>query len=508
MIIYQDWPVRNSQRRYPLADTATAASDAGVLLPETFIVDANIWVPKTVTGLADPLQFVFLSSAMRSDALVSCTFMACPSATAAPTEFVPIASLVLQRPVVAYKNYALIPMLDGVMGWVVFGNFVKETGEAAHFGFASPVQALLASRAARFYDTLPIDHVRAYTGTATARGDVKISTDGPIVSEVKDMLVDGELLPRKMLVLSMEQTEQALSSFAGLCGRRPETGNCLHTPITSIAGVQPDCSGNILITFSPEIIVRYFQNPLYPAFSPSPYMGGICLDTAYSLDDACSKDSQLPDDNGVLPREFTWQRPCDLPLPFYSPLAVQDDFKSMVVTSGFVYIFDSEAYASAGYGDSAEIGPCFNTYNPENTYRSHVAGFGDTPSNSKVGLFVFDTVNTRIIFTVTRQDPDSSEMGSVDIVRYSKVLNEVDSTLYTAPWGDVAVTSVGVVCKPSNVVDFKVNGAVVYTHTFAGSDIYYDPTGKAGIYVGGGEPGVSARPSVKLADYNVADSIL
>jgi len=73
VIINQDWLVRNSQRRYPLDDSATSYFDSGERLPEGFIVDAHIWVPEYAYSISKTLRYVYLASESVSTGIVSLT---------------------------------------------------------------------------------------------------------------------------------------------------------------------------------------------------------------------------------------------------------------------------------------------------------------------------------------------------------------------------------------------------------------------------------------------------
>jgi hypothetical protein len=504
MIVYADWQVRNAQRKYPLDENASAAGDDGVQLPESFLVDVQIWVPKYVYDDLETLRYVYLASAQVSSQLVSLTLLGCTDALGSPNaQFVPLASLALVKPVVPYKNYAVEPLLDGVMGWVAFGHLVAGDGTFSLL-FSQPDQSMLIPRAVRYYDYLPIPSITAEGGFSQISGDVKISGELPIIAEIKPMRLFGETSDRDMLVIGLQQTENTLAEFSGRCGKRPETGNCLKTPITSISGITPDCAGNIQLEFAPEIMIRYFSNPLYPAVDPiNPLRGGMCLDTLYSLDQACNKVQTLPDDAGFLPGEFVWSRPCDLHLPFSVTFTGPGDLKGAQVTAGFHWFDGYDLWLSAGYNPSAEITTCFKTVDTAligNTYREHTVNFGNTPNNAEVGIFVCDLINTRVLLTVIKG-------GAWAVTRWSKALNAADSTLAGGSWGAGDITSLSATMYHTRRLVLKANGGVLLDYTFSDSDIYYDPTGQVGAYVGGssiGDP--TMHPAVQVTSYSVSDS--
>ena len=71
-IIYQDWLVQNSQRKYPVDDGATAVDDSGKELPDSVIIDANIWIPGLFGAVR--ARSVYISSITSTPSLFSITF--------------------------------------------------------------------------------------------------------------------------------------------------------------------------------------------------------------------------------------------------------------------------------------------------------------------------------------------------------------------------------------------------------------------------------------------------
>jgi len=505
MIIQADWQVRNSQRRYPIDEEASATGDDGTVLPEGFLVDASIWAPKYLYDESSPLRYLYVSSAMVSQHLVSLTILGCVEHLGGAEEFIPIASISLPKPIDPYKNYAVEPLLDGVMGWAVFGHYAVN-GEPVSVMLSTPSQGMLAPKAARYYEYLPISGMSTYDGFSEVTGDVRIIAEPPVTAEIKDMRLYGESSDRKMLVLGLEQTQSTLEDFAGLCGKRPETNNCIKQPITSISGVAPDCNGNITITFDSEIIVRYFSNPLYPVPDPIPVRGGMCLDSVFTLDEACQKDRTLPDAAGLLPGEYTWERPCDLEIPLLQIFSDEDSFKEVQLLEGYAYTDGYIVSVTAGMGESAELAPCFATLTLAETatVRTHEVEFTDTPEGAVVGMFAFDMTNTRILLTIER---NSAPAGLWKLVRYSKSLNAIESTIAQGTWGDVEIDSASITARSDRSVLVKVNGVTKATFVFDSDDEYYEPSGKAGIYVGGATAlSFTPKPAVALGQYAVTDA--
>lgn len=512
MITRADWQVRNSQRRYPLDEGSTGTSDTGVVLPEGILVDASIWVPKYLYGGTTPLKFVCVSSIMTSEHLVSLTLLGCTADLGgAPSEFVPIGSISLSKPIDTYRNYPIEPLLDGVMGWVAFGQHAM-SGDPVSLAFSTPAQAMLTPKAARFYEYLPITSMSSYDSTVEILGDVRMIAQAPVTAEIKDMRISGELSDRKMLVIGLEQTENVLAEFAGLCGKRPETGNCLKGPITSIAGVPPSCDGNINITFANEIIVRNFTNPAYPVPDPIQVRGGICLDSVFNLDQACSKVRTLPDENGLLPNERSYVPPCDLEVPLTLTLSDDEAFTKLTITQGYVYMDGDSAVVAGGMDPSAELVTCLTSLvtGEAATVRTHRVDFTSTPEGCLVGMFLFDTTSTRVLFTVERGfAPDGSEAGLWNLVLYDKQLEESQFIAASDVWGDGEITSISVTARSDASITVMVNETEILTYTFDpdGPQLsYYDPNGLAGVYVGGADQTTfDNRPGVSISEYSVTD---
>src|SRR5690606_19426506 len=80
-------------------------------------------------------------------------------------------------------------------------------------------------------------------------------------------------------------TENTLAEYIGPCGARPESGNCDVPGLETIAGVGPDCDGNINISFLNFVTAPY---PCEDGYA------GITLDQNIGLSTVCVQDTLFP----------------------------------------------------------------------------------------------------------------------------------------------------------------------------------------------------------------------
>jgi hypothetical protein len=135
---------------------------------------------------------------------------------------------------------------------------------------------------------------------------------------------------------------------------------------------------------------------------------------------------------------------------------------------------------------------------PVAAYRTHTINFAETPSGAEVGIFAYDTTNTRILLRAQRG-------GEWSVVKWSKALDAVEHTYASGICGDTPILSATVKAYKSGQLVMSA-GSAIATVVFAEGDIYYDPTGKAGGYVGGYHYGdIGFKPAVGVSSYTVGD---
>lgn len=262
-VIFTEWHNRNENRAYPLHDRAGKTDVNGKRLTDDLLVDAHLLIPKAA-GL-----FVYLSSISVTDRLVSATFMATdmdPYAEDPPIAFtpafVPIAVVTVDKPVEKYRNIAVEPMLEGVGGWVAFGNGADEQSKLA-LRFDDPSQTLLNPRSARFYDELPVSSI-GRAGVADVLRDLVEMRGQPGVITAREVsrVVNNKVV--RGLAIGLDTSvnpREVLERFAGPCFRRPDSRNCEGFPFVDINTVKPDADGNVNVRFEGDPRIELTRVP-------------------------------------------------------------------------------------------------------------------------------------------------------------------------------------------------------------------------------------------------------
>lgn len=294
--IFHDWCNSNELRNYPLLDLVSRRADNGVQLPDDFLVDANIWIPKTAGTR------VAVSSAAITPGLVTMTFVADGGGTP-----IPVAAVSVVRAASKYRKYQLQAFYPGVGGWVAFGSAVDKA-ETLSLVFSQFEQAELVPKVVRGYDDLPLqsigkkDRAQALTGLVELRGgdDVEVlacTDDWPPLDD-PDYIdnprykrkIDGE--PRRCIAIRLigdPQNYENLYTYTGPCEKAPESLQCGRRLIQAINGVTPDCNGNLTVEFK--------NIPNDTVIDDNDKVVGIALDYPLGLMDVCdaNKGLVLPD---------------------------------------------------------------------------------------------------------------------------------------------------------------------------------------------------------------------
>lgn len=454
------WMNRNATRKYPLDDTASSISDSGNLLPESFIVDANIWVPSIEFAGGRILKYIYIASATVSTGLVSLTIMgnagpASPHAGDAiaseETPFTPLASVsVLKKDFVPYKNYALTPIEEGVMGWVAFGQLTDS--EPFSMLFSGPRQSMLAPKTARFYSTSDTPDIKAGQMLKKLSGDVKIVSNLPLkVSPVlRDIYGYGSTTVLEFSLVGADgesvPNSETLELYAGPCYRRPESRNCTRVPISSVNGVTPDSDGVINVNFT-GVTTRVFDD-------------GLCIDPDRGLSQVCQSVAVAKGSIG-----------CSISTPFVDTFSNMDNL--ITWTDGYFYTDSGKLYVLTGDYSSAYTGTCLETLPSAVTSRVFYVAEDTIATGQTYGLFICDSGSTRVVY---RND------GT--IIAENKYSEEILATLGTVAAGD-PLTAV--------VTDRRLNGVAI-------PEDYWDEDGGTGIVVYGD----SDLPS-SFSEYGVED---
>lgn len=319
-----NWYNLNSTRRYPLDDAVTGETDDGRDTPDDILVDCHIRFPRTVG------EYIYISSMVTSERLISLTFLASDTPALAPggclpslssssssgsassissssmssmgppilacdskAVFTPVAAITLLRDEInIYRQHAVESLYPGVGGWVVFGSGVEQPRFNGRY--AGPAQTMLSPRVARPYDPLPIPSMaKQFATPLTGLVLIQGGTDVRVFKAAREIWG----VTRDVLVITLDTddlTRNVLEQYKGPCGGRPESGTCNKPGVDHINSVIPDCNGNIDIIFV-SVCAEVGQH--------ATGSGGFVLDYCLGLQDACNRDDRLPKD-GKLPNEY------------------------------------------------------------------------------------------------------------------------------------------------------------------------------------------------------------
>lgn len=287
-----NWYNLQSTRRYPLDQSATGETSAGVSLPNDILVDCHIRFDNALG------QFAYIQAITVAPNVVSLLIGASDEQNQAGKT---IAAVTVPRPITLHRHYAVSALTSGVAGWVVFGPGVNDETFSARF--ETPAQTLLMPRCARPHRNLPIPSIKKIEVQNALAGVVNLEAVEPFV-----LTYDKT---NKRVVFSLNQydaslTFNPLSYFLPACTERPESGTCPKTPISTINGISPDCAGDIKIVFESSGL----SGLMAQAFSDC---GGIDVTTDYGLKQACDGPPELPlfYNDACCPQRFATQQELD-----------------------------------------------------------------------------------------------------------------------------------------------------------------------------------------------------
>jgi hypothetical protein len=291
-----NWYNLNSTRKYPLDDGCSGINDDGKIFPATIIADINLRLSKPV-GVG-----VMLSSIIVNSSVVSVTFLAInhpiiPSLydpAPPPPSFSPLCAVTLTKPVTPGVPYVVSPFVDGVAGWIVFGDGISKNHTSK---FSTPTQSALNPKTCRYYNTFPVTSVGKKNSTTALSGLVSLVAGKDISITKGTRLING--MSKQAIIVSLKEDSQqtVLNTYKGPCAGRPESGTCAQTGLEFINTVNPDCNGNINIDFQYPFRVAIYETE----------SEGLAIDYPIGLIDACNRDDLLPNAEGKLPAQYTDQ---------------------------------------------------------------------------------------------------------------------------------------------------------------------------------------------------------
>jgi len=237
------WFSRNSGRRYPIEDTATALSESGVYLPDSFLVDLRISWPESYG------PYAFISFASVSASTVAIGIAASQDPNLADT-VIPLANALVSRRTANTQVHKLNPMADGVAGFLTFG----DTAEEFNLRFATPAQTRLAPTVCQAYKDAGVSSMRVpsaqpLTGDITLVAGNDVTLRNVILETKTGMHICNAIA---IGLAAANSHNDPLSKYVGVCNKRPENGDCAtgntDTPaVQTINGLIAACDGTFTI---------------------------------------------------------------------------------------------------------------------------------------------------------------------------------------------------------------------------------------------------------------------
>lgn len=428
-VINENWYTRNEGTSYPVDESASNVDDAGKYLPSDILADLSLRYPRDL-GL-----YPFLAAVSVTKNLVTLVFEVADNPVM-PTRFTPLCVVAIPQPVPIHSHIAVQPQIDGVGGWIVFGQGALD--QIGYRGrFSSPQQGLLTARSCRGYTKLPVTNVRTFGVDANLTDIVQLSADSPleIVKEARE--IDNVL--RDVIVVRLVTADQSASSststtgtlsntstfadFAGPCSGRPESATCGDPqPIQFINTVGPDCNGILTLDFRGCAILAQIDS-----------VCGIAIDCNLGLSTACPP-KHLPNEDGLLPFEVP---PANVPVPPPVPPVVPPlpPPESVVIIGSLPYTecFDDEFVLyfqelSGTWGFSPSDTPDELLYcpsdldNPYSLTYPHASYQAQNASRENITLwrgFDTTTIGRRVVTTLKMNDgPSGSRSNGGVVVNY------------------------------------------------------------------------------------------
>lgn len=281
------WYNLNEQRPWPIDDKSSAVDVKGQRLPNDMLSDLTARWPSELAERA------FLAAFTVSRGLVTLVI------SLDNEDKTPILSCSYRKPVEPGIQYDLESLVPGAYGRVVFGSGVARVTSTTSYSFADPAKSLLLAATARPYTLSRLASIGVLGVEKRLIGLVRLRGDNDIETLSDTRVIAGK--PTRVGVIRLKNKSQSgvstsslYEKYAGDCGRRPESKNCLNgVPIESINEVQPDCCGRIFIELRGGLDGFGIEN-----------LNGVALDYPLNLADACLPDDGLPDDRGRLPNEY------------------------------------------------------------------------------------------------------------------------------------------------------------------------------------------------------------
>lgn len=459
MIRNNHWYNLNEQNAYPVDDTASCLSDAGVRLPSAIIADMNLrWSE-------DLGKYAFISSLSCTDKIITVLIEATDQLDNSANQSKLIAGLSIEKDsLVPYRTYTLDTFETGVAGFITFGSGTEELFKGV---FSSPLQTRLTAKAARPIRKPPVESLgiqyieRALSGLVTlqaeqpleivkeARTIAGVNYDNVIVFRLKEIALDA----------AVTQAQSVFSQFAGPCGRRVGSRSCVDPqPIEAINGLSADCDGVITLEFQGCAVVGKTNQDC-----------GVVVDCQYGLTDTCSPP--------YLPELATGKLPSEVPPVVIPPVpptppptppdvSISDSLNTIIslpycdtFDDGFAYGFS--AMDSSTWGMTADD-------SPEEAY----CCVGPPPNYTAFGCDSSISDSQSASVAVLDSSYGTANLPSLSRTNISLFTLDVQSLYrrYSTDFKVIQLNSAGRK-NAGIVVNYRLNSADLYTYVFAALDI-------------------------------------
>jgi hypothetical protein len=273
----------NSNRQYPIDDFALF--DA----PSNILVDCNLVFPRSA-GKYCYIRSINIGSSIVDILFYASELPAKPSAKAlasAPDplpEDVAIARLSIVKPYASYKIYQVNPLVAGVVGWCVLGDFQ----DVFHKVYTGVQYSQIIPKCGRVSIEPTVTGVEGPNRIFNGIVNLVSSTGLNIAAE--SFWNDDDQYRSVNIELIGRDDFNVWAAYSSPVGARPDSSTCNRTGIAGINQVQPDCDGNIEVIFRGGDVKRY-------AFDDG---GGMEVDLPIDINQVCDPIPEHP----TTPPEF------------------------------------------------------------------------------------------------------------------------------------------------------------------------------------------------------------
>lgn len=246
------WLSRNSGRKFPIDDTATAVADSAERIEDDVITDLKLSWPESLG------KYAFISFLSITDNIVSLGITVASDALAA-TNCLPIATAVVSKRTANRRVHRLSPMQAGVAGFVTFGDVTKNV----NLTFSTPAQARISPTAGAPFATSGVTSLNV-PGGAKLTGDITLIAGNDITLRQVPLETSGGLPAGTAIAIGLRDpsaNNDTMSKYVGACNRRPESGNCetgngAAPAIQTINGISAACDRTIKILFEGGLVAN------------------------------------------------------------------------------------------------------------------------------------------------------------------------------------------------------------------------------------------------------------